>query len=278
MKIYRCNKYILDLKRVNIMGILNITPDSFYDGGKYNSVELAIEHAMKLVNEGADVIEVGGQSFRPGAAMIDEQEEIRRIIPVIEKLSEMIDVPICIDTYRHSVAQRALEAGASIIDDVWGLKKEQNIADIVFKYNAGIILAHNSISHHYKKNIMDAIVDSLNESVKIALSAGLNEESIMVDPGIATSFGKTFEQQYYILKKLDCLKKLNLPILIATSRKSFLGSVIGEKPEELLVPTIVSEMWGVIHGANMLRVHDVKETKKALSIIEKIMEVEENGE
>ena len=191
-------------KRTYIMGILNVTPDSFSDGGDFNSVEKALKHAKEMVAEGADMVDIGGESTRPGhiyvdSEYVDSEEEIRRVVPVIKALREEISVPMSIDTYKADVAEEALKLGVEMVNDVWGLRRDENMANVVAKYDAEVCIMHNQDGTEYDKDIMESIKDFLNESIKMALDAGVKKEKIVLDPGIG--FGKTFEQNLEVFKK-----------------------------------------------------------------------------
>lgn len=268
--ILKCRRYELDLTTPKIMGILNVTPDSFYDGGRYASMELAVQKARELVDNGADVIEVGGQSFKPNFKMISVEEELGRVLPVIEVLSKELNVPICIDTCRYEVVKSALEYGVDIIDDIWGLQKDKRIAECVAEYEAAVILVHNSETGVYN-DLLEDIRLFLQRSVEIAENAGISRQSIVVDPSISKTFGKTVDQQYEILRNYKYFESLDLPLLLATSRKSFLGDLLGLKVDELLIASIVSVAVGILNGGKLIRVHDVKETKQAVRLMNKIM-------
>lgn len=210
-------------KQTYIMGILNATPDSFSDGGKFNNIEKAINHAKEMINAGADIIDIGGESTRPNHVPVDEEEEIKRVIPIIKALSQEIDVPISIDTYKGRVAELAIKAGASLINDVWGFKKDDNIARIAAKYDVACCLMHNRTNKNYNNFIEDVLCD-LQESIDIALKAGVKKEKIMIDPGFG--FAKTPEQNLQIMNELEKLHNLGYPILLGTSRKSTIGLVL----------------------------------------------------
>ena len=211
-------------KRTYIMGILNVTPDSFSDGGDFSNIDIAVNHAKEMINEGADIIDLGGESTRPGHSYVDADEEKRRILPVIKRLKEEIKVPISVDTYKSDVAQEALELGVEMINDIWGLTKDSNMANIVAKYDAYICIMHNQDGTEYNKDIMESIKEFLQDSIDLALKSGIKKEKIVLDPGIG--FGKTFEQNLEVLKRLDEIKTLGYPVLLGTSRKSVIGNVL----------------------------------------------------
>jgi len=229
------NKKKFDFKnKTYTMGILNLTPDSFSDGGSYTDLDNAIKRAKKMVEEGVDIIDVGAESTRPGAEYIEEDAELKRILPVVKRLVSEVDVPISIDTYKSRVAEECIKAGAHIINDIKGLKGDPNMAKVIAKYGVSVIIMHiqgNPKNMQEKPEYDDIIEDikgSLEESVDIAVKAGVSPEKIILDPGIG--FGKTFENNLEIIKKLCELKKLEYPILIGASRKGFIGDILGTPP------------------------------------------------
>ncbi len=248
-----------------IMGILNVTPDSFSDGGKFNNVDTAVAKALTMVEEGAHIIDVGGESTRPGHEELSVQEEINRVVPIIEILAKSISVPISIDTSKESVAKAAILAGASLVNDVWGFKKDPDIASITAKYKVPCCLMHNRTNANYSNLIDDMIID-LNESINLAISAGIPKENIIIDPGIG--FAKTVENNLFVMKHLDTFKKLNLPILLGTSRKSMIGLTLDLPVDKRLEGTIATTVVGYLKGCRLFRVHDVKENLRALRMTE----------
>ena len=255
-------------KRTYIMGILNVTPDSFSDGGDFSNIDIAVNHAKEMINEGADIIDLGGESTRPGHSYVDADEEKRRILPVIKRLKEEIKVPISVDTYKSDVAQEALELGVEMINDIWGLTKDSNMANIVAKYDAYICIMHNQDGTEYNKDIMESIKEFLQDSIDLALKSGIKKEKIVLDPGIG--FGKTFEQNLEVLKRLDEIKTLGYPVLLGTSRKSVIGNVLNVEPKQRLEGTIATTVLGIRDGVDIVRVHDVKENLKAAKMADAI--------
>lgn len=250
-----CGPYTLDFsKRTLIMGILNITPDSFSDGGKYNQVESAVIHAKEMIEQGADIIDVGGESTRPGSAKVSQEEELARVIPIIKALSNEIKVPISIDTYKAEVAKQAIEAGAHIINDVWGAKADIKMAQVAAKYKVPIILMHNRDNKDYQDLIPDMISD-LQESISIVREAGVMDEKIILDPGIG--FAKNFEHNIEALQNLEKITDLGYPVLLGTSRKSFIGQILDLPPEQRGEGTGATTCLGIQKGCHMIRVHDV---------------------
>lgn len=273
---FECGKFSLPIgEKTYIMGILNVTPDSFYDGGKYTELEAAVKKAKEMVEEGADIIEVGGQSFKPGYTTISAEEEIERVVPVVEKLAKELNVPISVDTCKFQVAEKVLQAGAHIINDVWGLQKEKKIAELVHEYSAGIILMHNQ-EHCEYKDLMGDILKYLRNSIKIAENAGVKKYQMILDPGIGFTFGKNLEQHFEIMKKLKELNSLNLPVMLAPSRKKFIGDFLGIPVEERLGATISTIVVGISNGIDIIRVHDIKEMKYVTKITDRMVRSEEN--
>ena len=260
-------------KRTYIMGILNVTPDSFSDGGDFNSVEKALKHAKEMVAEGADMVDIGGESTRPGhiyvdSEYVDSEEEIRRVVPVIKALREEISVPMSIDTYKADVAEEALKLGVEMVNDVWGLRRDENMANVVAKYDAEVCIMHNQDGTEYDKDIMESIKDFLNESIKIALDAGVKKEKIVLDPGIG--FGKTFEQNLEVLRRLGELRELGYPILLGTSRKSVIGNVLHLEPKDRVEGTVATTVLGIRDGVDIVRVHDITENLRAAKMADAI--------
>lgn len=255
-------------KRTYIMGILNVTPDSFSDGGDFDSVEKALKHAKEMVEEGADMIDIGGESTRPGHTYVDSEEEIRRVVPVIKALKKEISLPMSIDTYKADVAEEALKLGVEMVNDVWGLRRDENMANVIAKYDAEVCIMYNQDGTEYDKDIMEAIKDFLNESIKMALDAGVKKEKIVLDPGIG--FGKTFEQNLEVLRRLGELRDLGYPILLGTSRKSVIGNVLHLEPKDRVEGTVATTVLGVRDGVDIVRVHDVTENLRAAKMADAI--------
>lgn len=254
--------------KVLIMGILNVTPDSFSDGGKYVEPAQALEHAWKMVEEGADIIDLGGESTRPASLPVSGAEELRRVIPVLEKLLQEIPVPISLDTYKASVAAEALALGVQIINDVGGGLMDAKMAEVVAKYNAPVIIMHNPKTRSYQDLIPD-LVDSLAEQVKIYERAGLPAEKIVIDPGVG--FGKDYQQNLEVMRRLKTLGTLGQPVLLGVSRKSFIGQTLGLPVSERLEGSLAAAAWGVMNNVDILRVHDVRETANLVKVLEAII-------
>lgn len=244
-------------ERTHIMGILNVTPDSFSDGGKYSQIDKAVERAVEMERLGADIIDIGGESTRPSHSPIDETEEIRRVIPVIEAITEKINVPVSIDTYKSATAERAIKAGASIINDIWGAKKDPNIARVAAEHDTPIILMHNRKNKKYESLIDDMLTD-LHESISIATSHGVSKDNIIIDPGIG--FAKEQTDNYVVMQHLERFAQLNYPLLLATSRKSFIQEVLDLPATARDNATGATTCLGIVKGAHIVRVHDVERT------------------
>lgn len=250
-----------------IMGILNVTPDSFSDGGRWNAPDAAARHAVQMAEEGADVIDIGGESTRPGYEKITDAEEIERVVPIIERVKKEVDLPISIDTYKSAVAEEALRAGAVLVNDIWGFKYDKNMAAVTKRYGASCCLMHNRQKAQYRDFISDVLSD-LRESVDIALDAGIDRSMIMTDPGVG--FAKTYEQNLIITNKSELLLQLGLPFLLGTSRKSMIGLTLGLPAQERVEGTVATTVLAAINGALFVRVHDVKENKRAIAMTEAI--------
>ncbi|MEG6570304.1 dihydropteroate synthase [Thermoanaerobacterium thermosaccharolyticum] len=242
-------------KRTYIMGILNMTPDSFSDGGKYNTLEKGMERALKMIEDGADIIDVGGESSRPGYKPVTAEEELRRINDIVKKLQE-VNTIVSVDTMKSKVAEESLKNGAHIINDIWGLQRDLDMAKVVADYGAGVVIMHNKDVAEYDDLLKD-VISFLEKSIDIALKAGIKEENIMIDPGIG--FGKTLEHNLTLMKRLDELKVLGFPILLGTSRKSMIGHVLKLDVNERVEGTAATVAIGISKGADIVRVHDVKE-------------------
>ena len=256
-------------ERTYIMGILNFTPDSFSDGGKFDNIDAAVEHVKKMIDDGADIIDIGGESTRPNHTPVEESEEISRVIPIIKAIREKFDIPISIDTYKAKVAEKALEAGANLINDVWGFKKENDIAKVAAKYNVPCCLMHNRDNEDYK-NLIEDILDDLRESIKIAKDAGVRDENIILDPGIG--FAKTYDQNLETMNNLERLKELGYPILLGTSRKRMIGLTLDLPVEERVEGTVATTVVGIMKDAcDFVRVHDVLENSRAAKMTDAIV-------
>jgi len=256
-KPFEVNGTVFDFhKETIVMGILNVTPDSFSDGGQFDAVDTAIARAREMVEQGAKIIDVGGESTRPGHAAISIEEELERVIPVIKALSNELKVAISIDTYKAPVAEQAILAGAHIINDVWGAKKDPKIAEVAARLHVPILLMHNKEEAVYT-DFWNEVRGDLDESIQIAKLAGVPDQHIWLDPGIG--FGKTTEHNIWMMQHLSDLVDMGYPVLLATSRKSLIGNVLNLPVSERLEGTAATVSYGVMSGCHMMRVHDVKE-------------------
>lgn len=276
--IFKCRDLEFDLgSRTHIMGVLNTTPDSFYDGGKFTDVDSSLRHAEKMIEEGADIIDVGGESTRPGSLPVSEDEEIKRVVPVVKEIVKRFDTPVSVDTTKPAVARRALEEGASIVNDISGLTFDAEIAEVAAEFGAGMVLGHTSArpADMQDQTTYDSLIDDIKRvlkiSVRLAEHRGVRPRSIVVDPGFG--FGKTVEQNLAILKHLSSFTELGKPILIGTSNKSFIGKVLGAEIGERLVGTVATTAVGIMNGASIVRVHQVSELKQASQMIDAILNV-----
>ena len=251
-----------------IMGILNVTPDSFSDGGKFNGMDAAIAHAHQMVEEGVDIIDVGGESTRPGHIQITDEEEIARVTPIIEVLKKEFDVPVSIDTYKSHVAEAALQAGADLVNDIWGLKYDEKMASVIAKYQAACCLMHNKNEAVYKDFLKDMYAE-LQKCVDTAKAAGIEDDRIMLDPGVG--FGKTYEMNLDVMKHLDLFNGLGYPMLLGTSRKSVIGLTLDLPVDQREEGTLVTTVYGVQKGSAFVRVHDVKKNKRAIQMTKALM-------
>lgn len=247
-------------ERTYVMGILNVTPDSFSDGGDFDNIDRAVKHAREMIDEGVDIIDVGGESTRPTHTPVDEEEELKRVVPVIKALrKEFPHIPISIDTYKAEVAKKAIEAGANMINDVWGFKKDRDIAKIAAEYDVPCCIMHNREDRNYK-NLMEDILNDLRESIEIARNAGVRNENIILDPGIG--FAKNYEENLETMNKLEKLNELGYSWLLGTSRKSMIGTTLNLPPKERGEGTLATTTLGIMKGCDFVRVHDVKENKR----------------
>jgi dihydropteroate synthase len=265
----QCGPYTLDSsKKTIIMGILNATPDSFSDGGKFNHVEIAVERAKEMVANGADIIDIGGESTRPGFAAVPVEEELNRVIPIIQAISEQVQVPISIDTYKAEVAKQAIEAGAHLINDVWGAKADEKMGQVAAAYGVPIVLMHNRHDRDYQVFMRD-VVNDLYESIAIVKKAGVKDEQIILDPGIG--FARNYQENLLTMQNLDTFVKLGYPVLLGTSRKSMIGQALDLPVHERLEGTGATICYGIQKGCHIIRVHDVKEMSRMAKMMDALM-------
>lgn len=258
-------------KRTYIMGILNVTPDSFSDGGIYNQPDMALRHTEEMIRDGADIIDVGGESTRPGYERISDVEEIERVIPVIEKIKNRFDIPVSIDTYKSGVAKEAIKAGADLINDIWGLKDDEKMASVIASSKLPCCLMHNRKEAVYEDYIQDVLAD-LQKTLSIAEKAGIEKDKILLDPGIG--FAKSYEQNLLLLKHMEILNTLGCPILLGTSRKSVIGLTFDIPAKDRVIGTTATTVLGVMKGCSFVRVHDIKENLQAIKMTEAILHAE----
>lgn len=252
-----------------VMGILNVTPDSFSDGGQYNNMDTVLFRVEEMIKEGADIIDVGGESTRPGYEQISADEEIDRVVPVIEQIKEHFDIPVSLDTYKATVAKAGIVAGADLINDIWGLKYDECMAEVIAGADVPCCLMHNRKEPTYQNFIQDVLAD-LIESVQLAQKAGIKQDKIITDPGIG--FAKSYEQNLLLLQKLEVLKSLGCPVLLGTSRKSVIGLTLDLPAHQRINGTIATTVLGVVKGCSFVRVHDIKENVQAIKMAEAILQ------
>ena len=270
MKKISCgSKEIILGERTLVMGILNVTPDSFSDGGRYNNLDSAMKQAERLISEGADIIDVGGESTRPGHIQITSEEEISRVVPIIEKISKNLDTIISIDTYKYDVAKEAIKVGANIINDIWGLQYDNGeMAELVKKSNLPLIAMHNQNDEVYNKDIMLILREFFEKTFKIADKYGIDRDTIILDPGLG--FGKNVEQNIEVLSRLNELKDMG-SILLGASKKRFIGKLLNDLPfDERVEGTVATTVIGIERGVDIVRVHNVLENKRACLVADGI--------
>lgn len=251
-----------------VCGILNVTPDSFSDGGKWNSMDQALFHTEEMIKQGAELIDIGGESTRPGYTLISDEEEIARTAPVIEALKARFDVPLSLDTYKSKVAQAGIQAGADLINDIWGLKYDPEMAGVIARSGLPCCLMHNRTNTDYM-NFMQDVAADLAETLHLAQKAGIAEDKIILDPGVG--FAKSYEQNLEVINSLEELKVLGCPILLGTSRKSVIGLTLDLPAAERVEGTIATTVVGVMKGCMFVRVHDVLQNKRAILMTEAIL-------
>lgn len=251
-----------------IMGILNVTPDSFSDGGKWNDMDRALRHVEEMIAEGMDIVDVGGESTRPGYTLLSDQEEIERVVPVIEKIKSTFDIPISLDTYKGKVAEAGIAAGADLINDIWGLKYDERMAYVIAESGLPCCLMHNRKEAVYGDFMQDVAAD-LAETIHLAEKAGIADDKIIIDPGVG--FGKTYEHNLEIINCLEQLNMFGYPVLLGCSRKSVIGLTLDLPANERVEGTLVTTVMGVMKGCSFVRVHDVRENVRAVRMTEAIL-------
>lgn len=251
-----------------IMGILNVTPDSFSDGGKWNTMDAALKHAEQMIADGADILDIGGESTRPGYTKLPDEEEIARVVPVIEAVKREWDIPVSVDTYKSQVAKAALTAGADLVNDIWGLKYDPDMAGVIAQAGVPCCLMHNRKQAVYQDYLPDVLND-LRECVRLAKQAGIADEMIILDPGIG--FGKTLEHNLILMNRVEMLHELGYPILLGTSRKSMIGKTLDLPADQREEGTLVTTAMGVMKGCMFVRVHDVRANRRAVDMTEAIL-------
>ena len=262
------NKNFDTANHTYIMGILNVTPDSFSDGGKFQNLDAALKHAGEMVSDGADILDVGGESTRPGHSQITDQEEIERVVPVIERLKQEFDVPVSVDTYKSAVAEAALTAGADLVNDIWGLKYDEQMAALIARHQAACCLMHNRKEAIYQQFLPDFLND-MEECIRLAKAAGISDDKIILDPGVG--FGKNYEMNLEIIRKIDCMHRLGYPVLLGTSRKSVIGLTLDLPADQREEGTLVTTVYGITKGCSFVRVHDVRANRRAIQMTDAIL-------
>ena len=262
------NKNFVQSEKTYVMGILNVTPDSFSDGGSYTSIDKAMEQAEKMIQQGADIIDVGGESTRPGHVQIGDEEEIKRVVPVIREIKKKFDIPVSIDTYKSAVAKAALEAGADLLNDIWGFRYDEKMAELAAEYDVPVCLMHNRDNLDYD-DFMEDVKKDLQISLDIAEKYGVKKENIMLDPGVG--FGKTYEQNLMVMNHLEEIVDMGYPVLLGTSRKSVIGLTLDLPVDEREEGTLATSVLGAIKGCQFVRVHDVEKNVRALKMTDAIL-------
>lgn len=264
----RIGTHEFDVKnQTYIMGILNVTPDSFSDGGKFHGIDAALKRAEQMKREGAAILDIGGESTRPGYTPVSAEEEMERVLPVISAIKQRLDIPISVDTYKSTVAKAAILEGADLINDIWGLKHDEDMASVIAQSQVACCLMHNRLDMEYKNFMTDLLAD-LEESVGIAHKAGIVEDKIILDPGVG--FAKNYEQNIEVLRHLDKVKTLGYPVLLGASRKSVIGLTLDLPSDKRLEGTLATTVAAVQMGCSFVRVHDIKENYRTLQMAQAI--------
>lgn len=272
---FQCGKYSLPLNRPLVMGIVNVTPDSFSDGGQYHTVDQAVTHALQLIDEGADILDIGGESTRPGAEIVPLEEELKRVIPVIEALVKLVKVPISIDTYKTEVMRYAINAGADLVNDVKALREPGALEVVAASSSVGVCLMHmqgtpqTMQTEPSYQDVVKEVAEFLQARMEAAVAHGIAKKRILLDPGFG--FGKRTVHNVALIQQLDTLQQLGQPLLVGLSRKSVLGKLVGGDESERLYAGIAASVISVMKGARIVRVHDVKATVDALKVVSAVM-------
>jgi dihydropteroate synthase len=268
-KTIQCGSYTLDYgKKTLIMGVLNVTPDSFSDGGKYNTIDNAVRRATEMVEQGVDIIDIGGESTRPGYTPISVEEELSRLIPIIEAITKSVPVPLSIDTFKAETAKETIKAGAHIINDIWGAKADPNMGKVAAELKVPIILQHNRDNNQYQSFFRDCLND-IYESISIVKKAGVKDEQIILDPGIG--FAKDLSKDLEMMRNLDTFVALGYPVLLGPSRKRMIGGVLDLPVNERLEGTGAAVCFGIQKGCQIFRVHDVKEISRMAKMMDALV-------
>lgn len=264
------NKEFDTKNRTYIMGILNATPDSFSDGGSYNSVDRALIQVEKMIKERMDIVDIGGESTRPGYTQVSEEEEISRVVPVIEGIKKNFDIPISVDTYKSKVASASIVAGADLINDIWGLKYDKNMSKVIADNRVACCLMHNrDVKANAYNDFMSDVLSDIRENINIAARAGIPMNKIIVDPGVG--FAKSYDQNLIVLNQLHKFSEFELPVLLGTSRKSVIGKTLNLEVDERLEGTLATTALAVMKGCAFVRVHDVKENRRVIDMLEAVL-------
>lgn len=254
------------------MGVLNVTPDSFSDGGRFDELDAAVDQARRMARDGADIIDVGGESTRPGHQALDAEGELARVLPVLDAILPELEILVSIDTYKAPVAAEALRRGAKMLNDVWGLQRDPDMAGVAAEAGIEVVLMHNRTEVDPAIDILDDIRRFFDRTLAIARTAGIRDENIILDPGIG--FGKTVGQSLTCMKRLDLLRAFGFPVLLGASRKSSIGHVTGKPVDQRLYGTLAVNAWGMLQGADIIRVHDVAEHVDLVKMLQAIREAE----
>lgn len=262
------NREFANTGHTYVMGILNVTPDSFSDGGKWKEKDAALAHVEEMLSDGMDLLDIGGESTRPGYTMISDEEEISRVVPMIEAVKERFDVPISLDTYKSRVAEAGIRAGADLVNDIWGLKYDTAMADVIARHNVACCLMHNRKEARYG-DFTNELLEDLRETILLAKRAGIPRDRILLDPGVG--FGKSYENNLEVLRRLEELHTLDFPILLGCSRKSVIGLTLDLPASERVEGTLVTSVLAAEKGCMFVRVHDVRENVRAIRMTEAIL-------